>query len=293
MGLIGTLRLPFVILTPACVVLGIATALSSGGTPRWWEVLLVTVGAILTHLVVNILNEYQDHKSGLDSKTHRTPFSGGSGSLQENPQLAPRALFLGLATAAAAAGIGIYFVVTGSPLLLVFGAVGLLAALFYTPWIAKQPLICLIAPGLGFGTCMVIGTHLALGGSLTWATVIASFIPFFLVSNLLLINQFPDVEADRQVGRKNIVITAGYRTGAMVYGLFLLLTYAAIAIGVITRQFPLWSLLGLLTLPAAAKTFLGALKNGNNTEKLISDLGLNVIIVLLTPVLTAIGIFTG
>ena len=44
------------------------------------------------HLAVNMLNEYFDFKSGLDFKTQRTPFSGGSGTLPANPHLARQAL---------------------------------------------------------------------------------------------------------------------------------------------------------------------------------------------------------
>ena len=75
MKLLGTTRPPFLILGPACVLPGIATARLAGATATWWEILLIVVGAILAHTAVNVFNEYQDSKSGLDAKTMRTPFS--------------------------------------------------------------------------------------------------------------------------------------------------------------------------------------------------------------------------
>lgn len=293
MKLTGTMRLPFIILAPACVLPGIATAVAAGAGIRWWEILLITLGAICAHVAVNVFNEYQDNKSGLDATTKRTPFSGGSGTLQRHPELAKAALALGIAATALTAGFGLYFVLSGRLLLLAVGGLGILVIVFYTPWIGKNPIVCLIAPGLGFGTCMVLGAHIALGADLDWAAVIVSFVPFFLVSNLLLLNQFPDVEADRAVRRRNILITAGVRTGAVVYTVFLVLCYASIGLGVVLSLLPVFSLLGLATIPLAAFAASGAFRYGNETEKLIPALGMNVVTNVLTPVLTAVGIFIG
>ena len=79
--ILGTLRLPFVILAPACAVLGLATAIWTNGKVNGWYFVLALIGAITSHLSVNIFNEYFDFKSGLDATTTRTPFSGGSGSV--------------------------------------------------------------------------------------------------------------------------------------------------------------------------------------------------------------------
>jgi 1,4-dihydroxy-2-naphthoate polyprenyltransferase len=301
MKLAGTMRPPFLILAPACVLPGIATAHAAGVSLPWWEVVFVLLGAICAHIGVNVFNEYQDWKSKLDSTTNRTPFSGGSGTLQRHPELAKAALILGICVTAAAAGFGLYFVLSGKLLLLAIGGIGVLSVALYTPWIARSPIACLLAPGLGFGTCMVLGAHVAFGAPITWMAFTASFVPFFLVSNLLLLNQFPDIEQDRAVGRKNIIIAYGNKTGVAVYGLFLLLCYLAIGAGVATSTLPVWSLLGLITLPAAVAAFSSAAKyavphagSGDvNVEKLIPGLGMNVMINILTPALVAVGIFIG
>ncbi len=297
MKLAGTMRLPFLILAPACVLPGIATAQAAGANLVWWEVLFVLVGAVCAHIGVNVFNEYQDWKSNLDSTTNRTPFSGGSGTLQRYPELAKAALILGICATAVTAGFGLYFVLSGRLLLLAVGGIGVLVMGLYTPWIARNPIICLIAPGLGFGTCMVLGAHIAFGAPVTWAAFTASFVPFFLVNNLLLLNQFPDIEQDKAVGRKNIIIAYGNKAGVAVYGVFLLLCYLTIGIGVATSTLPVWSLLGLATLPAAVLAFTRATAHAAsdivNVEKLIPGLGMNVIVNILTPVLMAIGIMIG
>ena len=95
-----------------------------------------------------------------------------------------------------------YFVFTVGILLLPLGLLGIALIVFYTQWITKRPIICLVAPGLAFGPLMVLGTHFVLTGSYSWTAFAASLVPGFLVSDLLLLNQFPDVEADKTVGRK-------------------------------------------------------------------------------------------
>ena len=49
------------------------------------DLMLVLIGAVSAHISVNTFNEYFDFLSGLDAKTVKTPFSGGSGALVENP----------------------------------------------------------------------------------------------------------------------------------------------------------------------------------------------------------------
>jgi 1,4-dihydroxy-2-naphthoate octaprenyltransferase len=186
-------------------------------------------------------------------------------------------------------GIGIYFTVKVGWPIAVIGFLGLLIISIYTPILNRDPLLCLLAPGLGFGTLMVLGTYFVLTGHFSWTAVLASFIPFFLVSNLLLLNQFPDVDPDKSVGRRHYPIMIGRKASSVVYTSFLIATYVCIILGVVLGWFPLWSLLGLITLVFAVPTALAVLKNADNLEKLLPSLGQNVLINILTPILVGIG----
>src|SRR4030042_5732906 len=186
--ILGPMRVPFLILTPACVLLGVATANQSGAQINPLHVLLVLIGALCTHISVNAFNEYDDFKSGLDARTQRTPFSGGSGTLQANPAMARTALATALITIGVVILTGIYFTWYHGFAILPLGLLGILIIVAYTPWLTRNPLLCLIAPGIGFGPLMVMGTHFALTGHYSWTAFAASLVPFFLVSNLLLLN---------------------------------------------------------------------------------------------------------
>lgn len=291
--LLGPMRVPFLVLPPVCVLLGVGTAVWTDGPINLLSLVLAFIGALAAHISVNALNEYFDFKSGLDSRTRRTPFSGGSGTLPANPAMARSALYTGLITAAITALIGLYFLWTRGWSLLPIGLLGLALIFSYTPWITRQPLLCLIAPGLGFGLLMVMGTEFALTGAFSWTGFMASLVPFFLVSNLLLLNQFPDVEADRTIGRRHLPIVMGRGVSSLVYGAFLLLTYLAIGVGVGFGYLPVASLLGFLSLPLAVMAFSGAYRHAENPEKLVPSMGLNVLTTILTPVLVALGLLIG
>ena len=109
-ALIGTMRPPFLLLTPACLLIGYAFALLDGFTINYTNVALVLVAGLAAHISVNVYNEYFDFKSGLDLNTTPTPFSGGSGSLPANPDAAPSAFILANVTLLVTAVIGLYFV---------------------------------------------------------------------------------------------------------------------------------------------------------------------------------------
>jgi 1,4-dihydroxy-2-naphthoate octaprenyltransferase len=174
--------------------------------------------------------------------------------------------------------------------LLPLGILGLAVILSYTKWITRQPLICLIAPGLGFGTFIVMGTDFVLSGNYGWEAFIASLVPFFLVNDLLLLNQFPDAEADETVGRRHLPIVAGKRTSAVVYVAFLLAAYLSIVLGVILRLLPAASLLGLITLIIAVPLANGAYRYAEDMEQLMPFLARNVLVNIATPVLLAVGL---
>ena len=289
----GLMRAPFLILTPACVLVGLGTALWTKSHVNGWHFVLVLLGALAAHVSVNAFNEYFDFKTGLDAQTQRTPFSGGSGTLPEHPELARTALVLAWLSFAMTALIGLYFVLVQGWQLLPLGLAGLFLLYGYTAWLVYHPVACLLAPGLGFGPLMVMGTHFALTGEYSWTAFAASLVPFFLVSNLLLLNQFPDVEADRTIGRRHLPIVMGRGTSSLIYGAFLMLTYLAIGVGVGLGVLPVASLLGFVSLPLAMLAFSGAYRHAENLEKLVPSMGLNVLTTILTPVLVALGLLIG
>ena len=281
--LLKSTRLPFLILTPVCVLLGVATAVSDQNAIDLRLLMLVLLGAVAAHVSVNTLNEYHDYHSGLDSKTIKTPFSGGSGALQLQPEMADSILIVGLVSLIITISVGILLLIEQGPLILPIGVLGVVIILTYTKWINRSPMLCLIAPGLAFGPLMVIGTHVALTGQYSGLAMLLSIVPFFLVNNLLLLNQIPDMQPDASVGRQTFPIAYGRKNSVYIYGLFMLSAYAVIPWAVYQNYIPKLSLLALLPLLLAASALYGFSRFSDNTDRLIPFMGFNVGASILTP----------
>ena len=287
--LLLTTRPPFLLLTPVCVFLGVSTVIASGGTLNNGLLALVLVGALLAHISVNVLNEYFDFRSGLDLKTKSTPFSGGSKALPKQPEMVRFVLVLGILSLIATILIGLYLVMLIGIQLVIIGLIGILLVITYTSWLNKNPVLCLVAPGLGFGL-MVIGTSLVLRGQIVTADWLAAGVVFFLVNNLLLLNQFPDITADSESGRRHLPIVMGTTISSFVYALFALAGMAIIIVGNTLGMFPKPALIALAPLLLAVFAFRGAEKYGILLGQHPEYLAANVVATLLIPLLLGLAL---
>jgi 1,4-dihydroxy-2-naphthoate polyprenyltransferase len=287
---IGTFRPPFLLLTPICVALGVALAMFTAAEIDHLLVLWVLVGALSAHISVNTLNEYFDFKSGLDLQTQKTPFSGGSGALPKHPKLASLTLMIGLATLLCTVLIGGYFINSLGGDIAPIGLLGVVIILTYTHWLNRNPILCLLSAGLGFGFLMVVGTYVVLAGgyhNLTWWVAL---VPFLLVNNLLLLNQYPDVQADKAVGRKTFPIVFGITASNVVYALFMLFAYGSVWILVQQKLLPSLSLIALIPALLAIFALAGAIKYGKDIAQAPQYMAANVAAALLTPLLLAVSL---
>jgi 1,4-dihydroxy-2-naphthoate octaprenyltransferase len=153
--------------------------------------------------------------------------------------------------------------------------------------------------GLTLGTLVVLGTFISLtatpgqslGTLLPVEVIMISIPPGILTALLLLLNQFPDTEADRKGGRKHLVIKFGNRNAAYVYMAGVIATFAIIFVLPLAGVSSYWLYLGLIPIPIIFKATYTALKSYNDMDRLIPALGANIVTVLLTDALLAAAIF--
>lgn len=284
-------RVNFLPLSIILVFLGTAIAFYDGflNIPR---AILALVGLILLHMSVNVLNEYFDYKSGLDFKTAKTPFSGGSGTLPAG-LLDPKKVYIfGIVCFLSGASIGAIFLLITKLLLVPIIVLGAIFILFYTTHLAKW-LLGELAAGMGLGLLPVLGSYVVQAESYSLKALIASVPSGILVFNLLFLNEFPDLEADKEVGRKNLVILLGRRKARWVYSFLTILTYLWIVFASLFGIMPLPTLLGLLTVPVGFKAIKITIENYDERDRLIPALGANVVVVLVTQLLLGIGYSIG
>ncbi len=287
------LKLWFLETRPQFLILSVVLAFL-GTSIAWYDgyfhlgyALLAGFGLLLTHISVNTLNDYFDYRSGVDLVTRRTPFSGGSGILPA-ALLSPKQVFwLGASSFLLAVGIGVFFILVQGWLLLPLLLLAAVCILFYTPVILKMPWPEWVA-GLGLGALPILGLYFAQAAQYNWHAVIAAVPSGILVHNLLLLNEFPDTEADRRAGRRTLPIIMGGARASLIYAAFTMAVYLWIIGWVIARVMPAFSLIALLTLPFALKAIKGSRKH-QDMAQLVPAMGSNVLVVLVTQLLLGIG----
>jgi len=278
-------RAPFLLLSVTLVASGAAAGLY-GGAFRWSRTLVALLGLVALHMAVDIFNEWSDMRRGIDLRTSRTPFSGGSGTLPAGRMSLRTALVFGLACAAVGLATGIWFYTQVGWAIVPFMVLGAVCVLAYTDVLARVGVGELVA-GLGLGGLPVAGAALVQGGEIGPAAIAASVPAFLMTFNLLLLNEFPDEAADRGGGRRNLVLLFGRRAAARIYAVAALAVplsiLAAVGYGALPTLCAVSALPSLLLVKPLGWAF-----GDTSAEVPIPALGSNVIWNLSTNTLMAV-----
>jgi 1,4-dihydroxy-2-naphthoate octaprenyltransferase len=222
---------------------------------------------VFLHASVDLLNDYWDHKRGIDSATKRTRFSGGTGVLPEN-LLTPRAVYIaGIIFLVLGASIGAYFVAIRGITIAVILSFAVVAIYFYSTRIVNA--------GLGElfvaikGAMIVLGTLYVQNAVLEPTALYVGAIVGILSATVLFINSFPDYEADRSKGRRTLVIMLGRKTASAIFPIFIIAAYALIAVGIFLGFTKIYSLICFASIPFAIKSVLQLRKEPESTEKIV------------------------
>jgi len=284
------LRAPFFTAAILPVLIAAAFVFWEKDTFDLFLILITVAGTVSLHAGTNMINDYFDYRSGDDARNQaRTPFNGGSPFLIEG-MLKPNSVLVASLVAFGVGGlIGLYLAWTITWWILVMGVIGGLLGLLYV-----EPRVNLagrgvgeIAVGLGFGPLMTMGTYLVLTGDISWISFLIGLPIGFLITLVLYINQFPDMEADASVGKNHWVVRLGREKARVGYPLILVITYVSLVIVIPFGVMPALSLIFLLTIPLAYKASKIVLTNANNVRALISAQALTVQIHLIGGLLLA------
>ena len=200
--------------------------------------ILTIFGILIAHLGMNVFNDYFDVSDGTDEANaeYFQQVSGGS-----------RAIELGLITLQNTRKLGVILILLALGIAGVIlsdinnfnrnGAMqmavaGLLLGYFYT----ARPIRLVARRGLGeiaiflaFGPLLTLGTGYAIfngdfENSIHFMNCLLMGIPLgLLTTNILLINEFPDMKSDAETGKNHLVVTFGKKTSRWIYFIFLIL----------------------------------------------------------------------
>lgn len=282
------IRAPFLLLAPITFSVGASAAFIDGHFDLLF-LILGLIGVTLAHISINVMNEYFDYRSGLDFKTQRTPFSGGSGVLTSG-ELEPETVFrFALVCMLIGGSMGVYIAFNSTWLVLPVVAVALLTIYLYTPLFAKMYLGEIIT-GINFGPLVSIGGYLSLAGTYGPKSLYSGIVPGILIGTLLYLNEFPDIEADKSVGRRNFVIALGLEKAAYGYGMLIASVYLWVLYCAVIGLLPWTIMVTYLTLPIGFKAVKGVIDNKGKIPDILPFMGENVNLTLSMTALTSIGL---
>ena len=206
--------------------------------------ILCLVFAVLAQIAANFGNEYYDFKNGIDKKG-RAGFRRGVTEGEISPSAMKKATFLTLALAAA---VGCSMLFYGPWWLLLVGIVIVLFALAYSagPYPLSHHGLGDVAVVIFFGVVPVTLTCFLQTGSWTGLQFIltTSVAVGLLAANVLVVNNYRDMEDDAVVGKRTTVVIFGRKAMSWAY-----LLSGIIAMGI---MFPLWEVLPLWALSVPA-----------------------------------------
>lgn len=231
-----------------------------GNSIAWYDSKLFSLNYLLLSLLAgmtctaaaNVLNDYFDHLNQTDTINHDplTPFAGGSRMIQHGILSPRQTLYYGLILLLITIFLGIYLVWARGIPLLWLGIIGIMSAYFYS---APPSLHYLglgeVTIGLNYGMLAVAGAYFVQTQSYSLTTFWASLPLSGLATAILYINQFPDIEADQAVGKRNWVVRLGWARAKIYFNYLILTSFITILLGIILKILPLLAGMTFLTLP--------------------------------------------
>ncbi len=236
---------------------------ATDGPFSWSWFLLTLLGIFCVEVAKNASGEVVDYDSGTDlaiTNSERSPFSGGKrvmvdGLLTRRQTWAIAAFFF-----AAAIACGLIIYLWREPDVLYLGLAGLLLAWGYhgAPLRLSYRGLGEIAVAVAYGPLVVSGCYLVQAGTVTPVTLHTGISLGLLVASFLWINQFPDYRADREAGKRNLVVRLGPGPAARAFVALQILGFSwLVATALVTDAHGLLvGLVGILPAGFAARRLL-------------------------------------
>lgn len=232
------------------VVVGTALAFADDSL-AWLPALAAAFGALLLQILSNFANDYSDHFRGADTPDRIGPTRVTSAGL-----ITPAEMRTGIvAVIGLSALVGLYLVWVGGWPILLIGVAGIVAALAYTggPFPFGYYGLGELFVFLFFGVAAVCGTYYVQVLTLTPAVVTASFAVGALVTAILVVNNYRDIDTDRRAGKRTLAVRLGRRGAQVEYAALLAAAFALPVVMWLLQGAGVLVMLSWLTLPLAVQ----------------------------------------
>lgn len=241
--------------------------------------------SLLVQIGTNFANDYYDFAHGADTAARVGPTRAVASGLVA-PQTMRRAM---AAVFAGAIVVGLGLIHWGGPWMVAVGAASILSGLAYTggPWPLGYHGLGDLFVFLFFGLVAVGFTYFVQAGRITATAVLAGSAVGLLGANILLVNNYRDLETDRTANKRTLVVRFGRRFARIQFAASLGIALA-IPVLLAADGFGPWCLLPLLTAPLAW-SHVRRLKAGTTPAEYVSLLGATGRYIAVYSVLLAAG----
>ncbi len=191
----------------APVILGGAYALHESTNFSLLIFFLTLVCALLLQMGTNLVNEYFDFNTGVDT----TERIGPKRSLLSG-ELAPRDLKIFFTVCFSLSFLlGIYLMYVGGAPIIIVGVLSILIAYCYTggPLPLSHYYLGEVLAFIFFGPVAVIGTYYLQEGVTSTPVILSSFVPGFISAALMSLNNLRDIKTDKKTSKRTIAIFIG------------------------------------------------------------------------------------
>ena len=261
------IRIRFLLASVIAVSLGLAVTWWHSGAIDIFQAALTMAGVIALHASVDLLNDYWDFKRGIDTRTKRTGMSGGTGVLPEG-LLKPKSVYnAGILFLVAGGLIGGYFVVLHGVVIGVILAFAIMSIYFYSTKIVNWGLAEVFVAVKG--TLIVMGTYYIQNSELTDVVVLSGIVVGVLSSLVLFVASFPDHDADKEKGRRTLVILAGRQKAVSIFYIFPIISYGIIIGCVAMSIIPVFCLISLAAIPVVISSIRKLKSSISDEDKII------------------------
>ncbi len=281
------IRVRFLLASIIAVSVGLAITWWHTGNISIFDAILTMCGVLALHASVDLLNDYWDFKRGIDTTTHRTKMSGGSGVLPEGLLKPAQVYAAGIAFLIIGTAIGIYFIATDGIVIGIILAFAVISIYFYSTKIVDWGLAEVFVAIKG--SMIVMGTYFVQTSQITEQSVLAGIVIGVLSSLVLFITSFPDHDADKAKGRKTLVISLGKQKACSILWIFPAITYGITIIAVVFEIFPVFCLIILSTVPLIIRSGLKLKQNYDKLTNLIPVMSSTLYFSRITGVLLVVG----
>lgn len=209
------MRLRTLPVSVAGVVSAIALALHAGVFDAVPAVICLLF-AVMAQVASNFANEYFDYKEGRDRPGREGPRRGVTEG-EISPEAMKRAVYITLGLAGC---LGLSLVGWGGWWLLVVGALIAVGVFAYSagPYPLSTNGLGEVAVVFFFGIIPVNLTYYVQSLEWSWTVASVSLAMGLMGANVLIINNYRDVEDDRAVGKRTLCVSLGRRAMLWLYG---------------------------------------------------------------------------